>query len=172
MKASCGTSTEPSWRIRLFALLLLFQQLLLSGDVAAVALGKDVLAQCLDRFAGDDFAADGRLNRHLEQLARNIFLELFGHLAGAGIGAVGMDDKGEGVHHLAVEHDVQLDQLGLLVAVKLIVKGGISLGAGFERVEKVVDNLVERQLVVQLYAVGCPDTWYPYRCRGAPGTAP
>ena len=65
-----------------------------------------------------------------------------------------MDDKGEGVHHLAADHDVQLDQLGLLVAGKLIVKGGISLGAGFERIEKVVDNLVERQLVVQLYAVG------------------
>ena len=94
------------------------------------------------------------LNRHLEHLARDVLLELFCHLAGTGIGAVGMDDKGEGVHHLAADHDVQFDQLGLLVAGKLIVKGGISLGAGSERIEKVVDNLVERQLVVQLYAVG------------------
>ena len=138
----------------LFAFLLFFQQLFLSGDVAAVALGKDVLAECLARFAGDDFAADGCLNRHLEHLTRDVLLELFCHLAGTGIGAVGMDDKGEGVHHLAADHDVQLDQLGLLVAGKFIVKGGISFGAGFERIEKVVDNLVERQLVVQLYAVG------------------
>jgi len=52
----------------LFALFLLFKQLFLSGYVAAVALGKNVLAERLYGLAGDDFAADGRLNRDFEEL--------------------------------------------------------------------------------------------------------
>src|SRR3989304_1089917 len=40
--------------------LLFFEQLALAGDVAAVALGQDVLAQRLDRFARDDAAPNGR----------------------------------------------------------------------------------------------------------------
>src|SRR5262249_45602200 len=42
----------------LLARLLLLQQLPLSGDVAAVALGEDVLAQRLDGLARDDVRAD------------------------------------------------------------------------------------------------------------------
>ena len=40
-----------------------------------------------------------------------------------------MDDEGEGIHHVAAEEDVQLHQLGLLVAGQLIIKGGVALGA-------------------------------------------
>ena len=47
----------------LLALLLLLEQLALAGDVAAVALGQDVLALGLDRLAGDDAPADGGLDR-------------------------------------------------------------------------------------------------------------
>ena len=60
----------------LFAFLLLFEQLFLSGDVAAVALGENVLAHRLYGLACDDLAADGRLNGHLEQLTRDVLLEL------------------------------------------------------------------------------------------------
>src|SRR5262245_66330088 len=45
-----------------FTFFLLFQQLSLPRDVAAVALGEDVLAQRLHSFARDDAAADGRLD--------------------------------------------------------------------------------------------------------------
>src|SRR5690606_831960 len=45
------------------ALLLLFQQLLLAADVAAIALRRHVLAQRSDRLAGDHLAADRRLDR-------------------------------------------------------------------------------------------------------------
>ena len=41
----------------LLAFLLLFQQLLLTGDIAAVALGKHILTQRLDGLTGDDLAA-------------------------------------------------------------------------------------------------------------------
>src|SRR3954471_8021292 len=55
----------------LLAFLLLFEQLALARDVAAVALGEDVLAQRLYRLAGDHAPADRRLNRDLEHLARD-----------------------------------------------------------------------------------------------------
>src|ERR1017187_1875947 len=56
------------------AFLLLFQELALAGDVAAVTLGGHVFAQRADGFAGDDFAADGGLNGDRVLLARDDFL--------------------------------------------------------------------------------------------------
>ncbi len=61
--------------------------------------------------------------------------------------------NGERVHDLAVEHDVQLDQLALLVALQLVVEAGITAGARFQRIEKVVDDLVKRQLIMDIDAV-------------------
>ena len=45
----------------LFAFLLLFEELALTGNVAAVALGGYVLAERGNGFAGDDLLADGCL---------------------------------------------------------------------------------------------------------------
>ena len=59
----------------LFAFLLLFKQLFLSRDIAAVALCKNVLAHGLDGLASDDLAADGGLNGYLEKLTGDIVLE-------------------------------------------------------------------------------------------------
>src|SRR5687768_17021630 len=53
----------------LLAFLLLLEQLALARDVAAVALGCDVLAHRLDRLARDHAAADGGLDRDLVELA-------------------------------------------------------------------------------------------------------
>ena len=53
-----------------------------------------------------------------------------------------MDDEGESVHDLPVEHDVQLHQLAGLVAHELVVEGRVAPGAGLQGVEKVVDDLV------------------------------
>ena len=69
----------------LLAFLLLFQQLLLTGDVAAVALGENVLAQRLDGLPGDDLAADGGLNGDFKLGAGDVLLQLFADLPGAGI---------------------------------------------------------------------------------------
>ena len=68
----------------LFALFLLLQQLLFPGDVAAVALGQHVLAHGADGLAGDDLAADGGLDGHLEELAGDVVLQLFSQPPGAG----------------------------------------------------------------------------------------
>src|SRR2546421_4892291 len=55
----------------LLALLLFFEELALARDVAAVALGEDVLAERLDGLARDDLVADGGLYRHFKKLARD-----------------------------------------------------------------------------------------------------
>src|SRR5688500_18675023 len=73
----------------LFAFLLLFQELALSGDVAAVALGGDVFADGLDGLAGDDLAADRRLERDLEQVAVVCFLHEDKQPVAAGLRVVG-----------------------------------------------------------------------------------
>src|SRR5690349_9080385 len=62
----------------LLALLLSFQQLALAADVAAVALGDHILAVGLDRLAGDDAAADRRLDGHVVLLAGDLLAQLFG----------------------------------------------------------------------------------------------
>src|SRR5690606_40376437 len=55
----------------LLAFLLLLQQLALAGDVTAVALREDVLANGADVLPRDDARPDRRLDRHLELLARD-----------------------------------------------------------------------------------------------------
>ncbi len=78
-KASWGTSTRPMDFMLLLALLLLLEQFPLPRDVTAVALGQDVLASGLDRLPGDDPSPDGRLDRHVEELAGNERAQLLGH---------------------------------------------------------------------------------------------
>src|SRR5690606_36009567 len=99
----------------LLAGLLLFKQLLLAGDVAAVALGQYVLAQRLDVLARDDFGADGRLDGHVEHLARDQAAHAGDHVAGPvpGIGAV--HDHGERVDLVAVDEQVDPDHVGRAV---------------------------------------------------------
>src|SRR3954470_12902682 len=76
----------------LLAFLLLLEQLALARDVTAVALGEHVLAHRLDRLAGDDPAADCRLNRHLEHLPRDQLAHLGGQRAAAVVGDVAVHD--------------------------------------------------------------------------------
>ena len=60
----------------LLALLLLLQQLALTGDVSSVALGKHVLTHGLYGLSGDNLCPDGGLDRYLKLLARDELLEL------------------------------------------------------------------------------------------------
>src|ERR1017187_1105561 len=55
----------------LLARFLLFEQLALARDVAAVALGQDVLAHRRNVLARHDLVADGGLQRHFEHLPRD-----------------------------------------------------------------------------------------------------
>ena len=99
-------------------------------------------------------AADGGLHRHLEKLAGNVILELFAQAARTGIRLILMCDEAQRVHLVAVEQHIDLHELAAAVAGKLVVKRGVALGVGLERVEEIVDDLVERHFVVQLDEVG------------------
>ena len=89
-----GNGTEGAHT--LLAFLLLLQQLLLTGDVAAVALGQHVLADSLDGFAGDDLAADGSLDGDFKLGTGDVLLQLFADLTGPGIGIVRKEDEAQG----------------------------------------------------------------------------
>ena len=136
----------------LFAFLLLFEQLLLTGDIAAVALGEDVLAHGLDGLAGDDLAADGGLHRDLEQVAEDVVPQLFADAAALGVGVVAEDDHGQSVHGVAVEQEVQFDEVALAVLLELVIVAGVTAAAALDGVEEIVDDLTQRQRIVQVHA--------------------
>ena len=92
----------------LFAGLLFFQEFAFPGDVAAVALGGDVLAKGADGGAGDDLAAHGPLDGDLELLFGDFILEAVADPDAPLPDPVLVDDHGEGVQLLAVHQDVQL----------------------------------------------------------------
>src|SRR5436190_24099091 len=81
----------------LLALLLALEQLALARDVAAVALGGDVLAVGLHRLARDDLGADRRLDRDVELLARDLLAQLLGERLADVVGLVAVDDHAQGV---------------------------------------------------------------------------
>ena len=77
--------------------------------------------------------------------------QFFAHFARTGIGVAGEKDKGQCIHHIAVEQDVQFHQVGFDVAFELIIETGISFGAGFQRVKEVIDDFVKRQFVMNIH---------------------
>src|SRR5689334_4507296 len=76
----------------LFALFLFFEELALTGDVAAVAFAGDVFAEGADGFAGDDAGADGGLEGDLEEVAVDFLAEFFDDGAAALFGLALVDD--------------------------------------------------------------------------------
>ena len=64
-----------------------------------------------------------------------------------------MDDGREGIDRVAVEEDIHLDQVRLLLAGLLVVERGVALGAGFQHVEEVEDDFTQWHGVAQLHAV-------------------
>src|SRR5215469_2442108 len=75
----------------LLAFFLLLEQLTLTGDVTAVALGEHVLAHSMHRFTSDDLRPDRGLNRNFEHLAGNEFPHLRDQRLSALVSQVAMD---------------------------------------------------------------------------------
>ena len=65
-----------------------------------------------------------------------------------------MGDEAQGVHLIPVEQQIHLDQFTGPVAAELIVQRGIALGVGLQGVKEIIDDLIQRHLVVQLHQVG------------------
>src|SRR3989338_2744492 len=90
----------------LLTFLLLFQQLPFARDVAAVALGGDVLPERLDSLPRNDPPADRRLDRHLVLLSRDDAPGLVDDLPPSFVRLLAVDNDGERVDRIAVDHDV------------------------------------------------------------------
>ena len=88
------------------------------------------MRRAFDGLSGDDLAAHGGLHRNLKHLAGDVLLQLFADLPGTGVGTVGKEDEGQRVDNIAVEQNIQLDQLAGPVAVELIVQRARSPGCG------------------------------------------
>ncbi|CAB5014047.1 unannotated protein [freshwater metagenome] len=61
-----------------------------------------------------------------------------------------MHDRAERIDSLAVQEDVDLHEIGLLLALQLVVEGGIAASAALQVIEEVEDDLGERERVAQL----------------------
>ena len=84
-----------------------------AGDVAAtVALGQNVFANRCHKFSrAIHAAADGRLNGHLEHLARNQFTQARHQIAATIVGLLAMANHGQRVHRLAANQHIELHQI-------------------------------------------------------------
>src|SRR5699024_4284895 len=132
----------------LLALLLLLEELALSADVAAVALRQHVLADGADRLAGDDARSDRRLDRNLVLLSRNELAKALGHRRAVRVRLVAVHDGAERVDAVALQQDVDLDEVGLLGSGGLVVEARIPLRAALELVKEIEDDLAERHRVL------------------------
>src|SRR5690348_3097878 len=135
----------------LLAFLLALQQLALARDVAAVALGGDVLAHGLDGLAGDDPAADGGLDGHLVELARDDAPQLLHQRLAPLVGLVAVDDDAERVHRIAVEQDVELHEVGGPEVGELVVERGVAPGDRLQLVVEVDHDLRQREVEADVH---------------------
>ena len=126
-----------------FPLFLLLEELALSGDVAAVAFGGDVLAHRGDRFAGDDIASDRGLDRDDEHLGGDDFLEFGGEVAAALDRFVAVDDGREGLDGFRGDEHVHFDHVGGAVAGVFIVHRTVAFAHRFKAVVEVDEDVGE-----------------------------
>ncbi len=140
----------------LLAFLLLFQQLSFARDVAAVALCEHILPHRRNRFSGDDLTADRRLQRHHEHLPRDDRLELLDKFAALDLRFAAMCDQGQRIHGLSRDEHVELDQVALAEPDHLVIHGGVALGTRLQLVVEVVNDLAQRDLVLQHDPVARP----------------
>ena len=135
------------------AAFLFLEQFALTAHVAAVTLGKHVLADLLDRLAGDDLRADSRLNGDVELLTGQQLFEFLAHAASEIHSVVAVGEGRERIHLFAVEEDIQFDEVGGAETVHVPIEGRIALGDGFEFVVEINDDLAQRHVEEQFHTV-------------------
>src|SRR3989344_3020425 len=131
------------------ALFLFFQQFALARGVAAIAFGRDILAQRLDRFARDDLGADGRLDGDVEHLPRDQFAQFFRQFPSAVQTSFAMHDHRQRVHFIAIDQHVKFTQVGDAKLLKIVVERGITAAHRLQPVEEIEHDFVQRQFVDQ-----------------------
>lgn len=136
MNASCGISTLPTCFMRFFPSFC-FPEAFLTGHVAAIAFGQNVLLVSLNSFPGNNFASNSSLDGHFKLLPRNNILQLQRQSPAPGRRIAAVNNDGQGIDQIPVQEDIQLHGIGLLVSVQLIVQGRIAFGAGFQLVKEI-----------------------------------
>src|SRR5262249_27539159 len=110
-----------------FAGRLLGPELALAGDVAAVALGRHVFLDRGDGFPSDHPAADGGLDGNFKQVPVDLAAQLLDQVAATALGVGAVDDRGQGVHALAGDQDVQPHQVGGPVADEVVIHRAVAV---------------------------------------------
>ena len=82
-------------------------------------------------------------------MSGDLILQFLAHSSATLISTVRMHDKRQRIHFLFVDQNIQFYKFGRFIALHFIVKGCISTGSGFECVEKVINNLIQRQFIFQ-----------------------
>ena len=76
----------------------------------------------------------------------------FAHVAAAGFGGAAVDDHGEGVHGLHVDHDRHFHQVAFAVADLVVIEAGIAAGDGFQAIVEIEHDFVEWKFIDDLGA--------------------
>src|ERR1019366_868250 len=142
----------------LLPFLLLLEHLSFPRDIAAVALGGDVLAQRLHGFPRDNLRADPGLNRDFEHLAWNQLAHLFAQSPAPFVSLVAMHDNRKRVHRLAINSNIQFNQRPGTEVQKLVVQRRVAAAHRFQPIVKIEDDFSERQFVVQDHALFTQET--------------
>src|SRR5660397_244217 len=133
---------------------LLLQKLALSSHVTPVALGYHILADGTNRLPRNHLAADGRLDGHFKQLARNLTTQALYHTPTHAIRLVPVNNKTERVHYIPRNQYVQPDKIPHFIALHLIVEAGVTPCAALQDVKEIQDNLCQRKIICQSNAGG------------------
>ena len=105
-----------------FPFFLFLEKFSLARDVAAVALGEDVLAQRFDGFTGDHAISDRGLQGNFEHLAGDELLHLFHEHFAARVGFLAMHDQRKRVERLTIDQNVHLDQIAFAISDDLVIE--------------------------------------------------
>ncbi len=133
----------------LLSFFLLFEEFAFAGDVTAVALGEHVLAHGFHGGSADNLSADGSLDGDVELLARNEVLELHADGVRVGVRLVAVDNDGEGVDRVAVQEDVEFDEVVALVFARRVVEACVAAAQGLEAVVEVEHDFGKRKVVFE-----------------------
>ena len=123
-----------------FALFLFVKQLIFSSNVAAVKPGYYVLSERFDRFAGDDFASDGHLQRNLKLMPRDGLTQLDEQLPASLLGHRAVKNPGQGIDRRLVDEDVDFDKVGGLEPDERIIHSRVAVTNPLEVVIKIIDD--------------------------------
>ncbi len=113
---------NPEHAHLLLAGLLFLEEFSFPADVATVALCQDVFAVGFYGLAGDDTVGGGGLDGDVKLLSGDLFFEDGAEFAAGGVGAGAVEEAGEGVDGLAIDEDVQADEVCGAHVVGLVVE--------------------------------------------------